>query len=155
MRIGHAPSVGSKRTGFAKAGLPPKPGHAAPGTGWTRLILVCLLAGVAARIVCAQELKVNDLGTLEPGLRAAMAARERANVEGDTTRIETLLAPEYVQTDIGGRVQTRSEWLATYFRPLAEMIRAGEFRWTAWEETDVRTRSFGETVIAVGKLRLE
>ena len=92
---------------------------------------------------------------LEPALKAAIAARERANVEGDTSLIESLMASEYVQTDIGGRVQTRSEWLASYFKPLAEMIRAGDFRWKVWEETDVRAFWFGDTVVVVGKLRLE
>jgi hypothetical protein len=84
-----------------------------------------------------------------------MAARDRANREGDIAQIEALLAAEYVQTDIGGRVLTRSEWLKSYFKPLAEMIRASQFRWTVWEETDVQTRSFGDTVVVVGKLKLE
>ena len=52
-------------------------------------------------------------------------------------------------------MQTKSEWLAGYFKPLAEMIRAGEFRWTAWEEKEVQARSFGDTVVVVGKLKLE
>jgi len=119
------------------------------------LVLVLLALGAANRIVSAQETKADDMATLEPELKAAMAAREKANREGDTALIEVLTASEYVQTDIGGRVQTRSEWLASYFKPLAEMIRAGDFRWKVWEETDVRARSFGDTVIVVGKLRLE
>jgi ketosteroid isomerase-like protein len=52
-------------------------------------------------------------------------------------------------------VLTRSEWLASYFKPLAEMIRAGQFRWTVWEEIDVQTHSFGDTVVVTGKLKLE
>src|ERR1700758_1296312 len=41
---------------------------------------------------------------LEPALKSAMDARDRANREGDVAQIEALMAPEYVQTDIGGRV---------------------------------------------------
>jgi len=120
-----------------------------------RLVLALLVLGVTSRIVWAQETKAGGMFQLEPELRAAMTAREKANREGDTGLIEALMTADYVQTDIGGRVQTRSEWLAGYFKPLAEMIRAGDFRWKVWEETDVRTRSYGDTVIVVGKLRLE
>ena len=35
------------------------------------------------------------------------------------------------------------------------MIKAGRFRWEAWEETDAQTRLFGDTVVVVGKLRLK
>ena len=95
------------------------------------------------------------MAALEPGLKSAMAARDKANREGDTAQIEVLMAAEYIQTDIGGRVLTRSEWLASYFKPLGEMIRASQFRWTVWEETDVQARTFGEAVVVVGKLKLE
>ena len=122
------------------------------GRGWVGLVLVCFLLPVVNRSATAQDSKANDTAALEPGLKAAMAARERANREGDTAQIEALMAPEYVQTDVGGRVLTRSEWLASYFKPLAEMIRTSQFRWTAWEETEVQTRSFGDTVVVVGKL---
>ncbi len=125
------------------------------GRGRIGLILVSLLAGVAIRTAWAQDSKVKDLATLEPDLKVAIAAREKANLQGDTAQIEALMAAEYVQTDIGGRVQSRSEWLASYFKPLAEMIRAGEFRWTVWEETEVQARSFGDTVVVVGNLKLE
>ena len=118
-------------------------------------VLVCLLLAIVRRNAIAQDSKPNDVAGVEPALKAAMAAREKANREGDTAQIEALMAEEYVQTDIGGRVQSRSEWLSSYFKPLAEMIRAGQFRWTVWEETGVQARSFGDTVVVMGKLKLE
>ena len=125
------------------------------GTRALGLVLLLFALGAANGIVLAQQAKTNAMAQLEPALRAAMAAREKANREGDTALIEALMAAEYVQTDIGGRVQTRSEWLSSYFKPLAEMLRAGDFRWNVWEESDVQPRVFGGTVIVVGKLRLE
>ena len=125
------------------------------GTRRRSLVLALLALGAATRVVLAQEPKATGRVQLEPELRAAMATREKANREGDTGLIEALMTTDYVQTDIGGRVQTRSEWLASYFKPLAEMIRAGDFRWTIWEETGVQARSYGDTVIVVGRLRLE
>jgi hypothetical protein len=92
---------------------------------------------------------------VEPALQVAMSERQKANLDGDTQKVELLMASEYVQTDIGGRVQNKSEWLSSYFRPLAEMIKTGQFRWEVWEETDAQTRSFGDTVVVVGKLRLK
>ena len=119
------------------------------------LALALLVLGIPNRNGWAQETRAKGMSALEPALRAALAARERANREGDTAQIEALMAAEYVQTDIGGRVQTRSEWLASYFKPLAEMIRAGEFRWKRWEEEDVRAFLFGDTVVVVGRMTLE
>ena len=51
---------------------------------------------------------------VEPALQVAMAERQKASLEGDTQKIELLMAPEYVQTDIGGRVQNKGEWLSSY-----------------------------------------
>jgi len=90
----------------------------------------------------------------DAALQSAMAERQRANREGDTAAIEALMVSEYVQTDIGGRIQDRDEWLASYFKPLADLIRSGRFHWETWEETAVQTRVFGDTAIAVGKLTL-
>lgn len=97
----------------------------------------------------------ESASAVEPALQVAMAERQKANLEGDTQKIDPLMAPEYVQTDIGGRVQNKSEWLSSYFRPLAEMIKAGQFRWEVWEESDAQIRSFGDTVVVVGRLRLK
>ena len=126
--------------------------------GAARLLVAVCVASMTLLCVAQDawaQTRTAEPSGLEPALRVAIAERQRANLEGDTRQIETLTAPEYVQTDIGGRVQGRSEWLASYFYPLAEMIKKGEFRWTVWEESDVQTRVFGDTVVVVGKLRLQ
>jgi hypothetical protein len=123
--------------------------------GWPVLVTLmgwlAILGGLSAQPVSVAE----GPRVVEPALESAMAERQKANLEGDTRKIEDLMAAEYVQTDIGGRVQTKSEWLSGYFKPLAEMIKAGQFRWEVWEETNTQTRSFGDTVVVVGKLRLK
>ncbi len=121
------------------------------------LVAVCV---VTMTLLCVSQdawaqTRTTDSTGLEPALRVAIAERQRANLEGDRRQIEALMAPEYVQTDVGGRVQARAEWLASYFTPLAEMIKRGEFKWTVWQESDVQTRVFGDTVVVVGKLKLE
>ena len=113
------------------------------------------LLWVAQEAWAQSQKAATESSGIEPALKVAIVERQRANLEGDTQQIEALMAAEYVQTDIGGRVQTKSEWLASYFKPLADMIKRGEFRWTVWEESDVQTRTFGDTVVVVGKLKLE
>ena len=53
----------------------------------------------------------------EAELGAAMAERMKANVEGDTEKIASSLADEYLQTDIYGYVQDKTAWLNEYFKP--------------------------------------
>lgn len=84
-----------------------------------------------------------------------MAARTKANLEGDTDKAENLMVDEYVQTDIFGRVQTKSEWLAEYFNPLAALIKSGQFRWEIWDEKDLQIRQFGDAVVVVGHSTLK
>jgi hypothetical protein len=119
------------------------------------LVLALLILVAGNQGIFAQATRADGIVNLEPALQAAMASREKANRDGDTPLIETLMTANYVQTDIGGRVQTRSEWLESYFKPLAALIRAGDFRWKAFEESDVQTRPYGDTVIVVGRLKLE
>jgi hypothetical protein len=97
------------------------------------------------------------IGTTElpPELRSAMAERKKANLQGDTEKIESQMVDEFLQTDIYGRVQNNAEWLTDYFKPLAALIKAGRFRWEIWEEKDVQARQFGDVVVVVGSLTLK
>jgi len=92
---------------------------------------------------------------VDPALQAAMAARTKANLEGDTDQVERLLADDYIQTDIFGNVQSKPEWLADYFKPLAVLIKAGKFHWDVWEEKDIDIRHFGDGVVVVGTLTIK
>lgn len=115
------------------------------------ILLSASLWGTPA--LSAQAVSANR--SVEAEFRALMAERKKANLEGDTQKIESLMADEYVQTDIVGRVQNKSEWLADYFRPLADLIKAGKFRWDEWDEHDVQVRTLGDTVVVVGGLTLK
>jgi len=119
--------------------------------GMWAVALVVLLGGWTA--VIGQG---NTGGAdLDPDLQSAMAARTKANLEGDTAKIESLMVDEYVQTDISGHVQSKSQWLAEYFKPLAALIKSGQFHWDIWGEKDVQVRRFGDTVVVVGNLTLK
>ena len=100
---------------------------------------------------------LNQTGasSVERDLRSAMDERHKAMVAGETDVVERLTADEYVQTDISGYVQDKSAWLNEYFRPLAALMKAGKFRWDAYEEKDVQIRSFGDTAIVIGSITLK
>jgi hypothetical protein len=74
--------------------------------------------------VIAQSVPAKS--SVDAQVRAVMAERTRASLERDTGKVESLMADDYLQTDIAGRVQTKSEWLAGYFRPLPKLIKAGK-----------------------------
>ena len=92
------------------------------------------------------------LSESEAELRATLAERMKAHVEGDTEKIASSLADEYLQTDIYGYVQDKTAWLDEYFKPLAELIKAGKFRWDTFNEKDVRIRAYGDSAVVMGSL---
>jgi hypothetical protein len=115
------------------------------------VVLVSWIWALTAVTVAAE---VNPT-TAEAQLRAAMTELGKANVDGDTDKADRLLAAGYVQTDISGHVQGKSEWLAEYFRPLAQLIKAGQFHWDLREEKDVQVRFFRDTAVVVGSLTMK
>jgi ketosteroid isomerase-like protein len=88
----------------------------------------------------------------EAEIRAVIAEGRKANVEGDAAKVVTLLADEYLQTDIYGYVQDKTAWLTEYFQPLAKLIKAGTFRWEIFEVRDVKIRVYGDSAVVIGSL---
>jgi len=84
-----------------------------------------------------------------------MAERRKASIEGDTEKIANSLADDYLQTDISGYVQDKTSWLNEYFKPLAELIRAGKFRWEVFEEKFIQIRAYGDAATVMGSLELK
>jgi len=95
------------------------------------------------------ETSVNDTG-----LRAAMARRQQAMIDGDEDVVDRLTAKEYAQTDIFGHVQDKAAWMSEYFRPLAALIKDGKFRWERYEERDLRLTVLGDTGVVTGELAM-
>jgi hypothetical protein len=90
----------------------------------TRAIVIFLLAAWCWRAPLAAQ--ATD-SSAEAELRAAMAERRKASLEGDSEKVANSLADEYLQTDISGYVQDKTAWLNEYFKPLAELIKTGKF----------------------------
>jgi len=88
-------------------------------------------------------------------LRAVMAELHKAALEGDSEKTASLMTDEYVQTDISGHFQEKTEWLNTYSKPLAELIKAGKFHWEVYEEKDVQIRIYDDAAIVMGTAELK
>lgn len=91
-------------------------------------------------------------GSAEAEIQSVMAQIRKASLEGDSDKVSSLMADEYLQTDISGHVQDKQTWLREYFYPLAELIKAGKFRWEVYERKDVQFRFYGESAVVIGSL---
>jgi len=111
--------------------------------------LALIFAGVVALPLLAAE--PTDRSA-EADLRATIEELRTASVKGDTQKIVASMTDDYLQTDISGLVQNKETWLKNYFIPLAELIKAGKFRWETYDLKDLEIRIYGETGIVVGAL---
>lgn len=116
-----------------------------------------LKSTVTIRATKLSDMPMNGVATpsTERELRMAMAERHKAMLAGDVDVVDRLTADEYVQTDISGYVQDKSAWLNEYFRPLAALMKAGKFRWDAYEEKDIQVRMFGDGAVVIGSMNLK
>ncbi len=88
----------------------------------------------------------------ETEIRSLMAQARKASLEGDSDKIASLMADEYLQTDISGHVQDKATWLKEYFNPIAGLIRAGKLRWEVYDRKDVQIRIYGDSAVVIGAL---
>ncbi len=97
----------------------------------------------------------SPISSSEAELRALMAERRQASLEGDSEKIANSMVDDYLQTDISGYVQDKTTWLHEYFNPLAELIKAGKLRWEIYDEKEVQLRLYGDTAVVIGSLELK
>ncbi len=69
-----------------------------------------------------------------------MAELRKANIEGDVETVANSMTDDYVQTDINGYRKDKTTWLNEYFKPLADLIKAGNFRWDEYERKNLQFR---------------
>ena len=88
----------------------------------------------------------------ENEIRATMEQMREASLAGDSARISHLMADDYLQTDISGHVQDKATWMKEYFKPIAELIKAGKFHWDIYERKDLQFRIYGTSAVVIGVL---
>jgi hypothetical protein len=115
------------------------------------LPLLATAAILSASNLSGQNASPGD-GSSEAEVRAVMAERHKASLEGDSEKIAASIIDHYLQTDIYGFVQNKDAWLKHYFIPLAELIKAHKFRWEVYDEKEVQIRIHGDTAVVIGTL---
>ena len=88
----------------------------------------------------------------EAELRTFMTELRRANIQGDVDTVANSITDDYIQTDINGYRQDKTTWLNEYFKPLADLIKAGKFHWDEYERTNLQFRFYGRCAIVTGEL---
>jgi ketosteroid isomerase-like protein len=107
---------------------------------------------IQATKIADENVETSDIDN-ESDLRAFMAELRKASIEGDTDTIANSITDDYVQTDISGYRQDKTTWLNEYFRPLADLIKAGKFHWDEYERRNLEFRFYGGCAIATGELQ--
>lgn len=91
----------------------------------------------------------------EAELRGFMAELRKASIQGDVDTAANSTTDDYVQTDINGYRQDKTTWLNEYFRPLADLIKAGKFHWDEYERKNLQFRFYGDCAVVTGELQLK
>ncbi len=93
---------------------------------------------------------------VEEEIREMIGKFDDAVAAGDVQQVESLLADPYFHTDIYGVFQDKQSWLASWLKPQAEGLRAGDFRWEIYRSDEIQVYLIGDDVaIAVGRWTLK
>ena len=112
------------------------------------LILFSITIGATAQ----QPNSPPPADSAEAELRAFMAELRKASIGGDAETVANSMTDDYIQTEITGYRQDKITWLNEYFRPLADLINAGKFRWDEYERKNLQFRFYGDCAIVTGEL---
>ena len=121
-------------------------------TSMKLLVILLTLLSTTIGATAQQPNSPKPADSPEVELRAFMAELRKASIEGDVDTIANSMTDDYVQTDINGYRQDKTTWLNEYFRPLADLIKAGKFHWVEFERTNLQFRFYGHCAIVTGEL---
>jgi imidazolonepropionase-like amidohydrolase/ketosteroid isomerase-like protein len=88
----------------------------------------------------------------EAELSAFMTELRGANIQDDVDTVANSITDDYIQTDINGYRQDKTTWLNEYFKPLADLIKAGKFHWDEYERQNLQFRFYGDCAVVTGEL---
>ncbi len=78
-----------------------------------------------------------------------------AFLAGDVETVRRMTAEDYLQTDVNGKVQDKSAWLAEYYMPIVERMKARQFKWDVLERKDSQVRRYGNVAVLIGRTTLK
>ena len=116
-------------------------------------VVLLTLFSIATGTTAQQPNLPQPADSAETELRAFMAELRKASIDGDVNTIANSITDDYVQTDINGYRQDKTRWLNEYFRPLADLIKAGKFHWDEYERKNLQFRFYGDCAVVTGDLQ--
>lgn len=91
----------------------------------------------------------NENSQTEQEVRDAFSQFSDAFVKADTVVLRSLLADDYVHTNVNGGVLDKTRWLA-FAKTRHEDLQSGKVRIDAYRNDDLRIRVYGETAVVTG-----
>ena len=115
-----------------------------------RVVLLVLACDWAA--LSAAQLSKPD--ATETEFLEAVERFYAAFLAGDFAAVRDMTAADYLQTDVNGKIQTKEAWLAEYYRPIAEGIKGGTFKWEVFDRKVESIRMQGDVGVLLGTTTL-
>jgi ketosteroid isomerase-like protein len=118
------------------------------------LLLTFAVSSFVAGQTISRESKKSK--RLEQEIRQTIQEFDTAVSTGNVQKVESLIADEYLHTDIYGKIQDKNSWLATWLKPLAADLKAGKYSWEIYRSDDIQVNIFSDGVaVAVGRWTLK
>lgn len=80
----------------------------------------------------------------EEEIKKLEADRSKAQVQGDTVKLDQLLAPEFMEVNAAGQIRTKQENIDGHT--------SGQTHWEKFELDGLTVRVYGETAVVSGRL---
>ena len=100
-----------------------------------------------ASAVCALILLVTPLrpqtSHAEEEIKKAEAERSTAQVRGDASKLDELLASEFMEVNAAGQIRTKQENIDGH--------KSGQTHWERFDLDDLSVRVYGETAVVTGR----
>jgi ketosteroid isomerase-like protein len=116
-----------------------------------RFVVAAMLAFVAMPLCNCK--RVHDNSDAERAVMDAQRHWEEALKQFDLKSVQSLLAEDYSQTDLRGKVQDRASWFE-YFKSYVTAVRSGDAQFEiSFEDTKVRV--YGNAAVVTGGARVK
>ena len=80
----------------------------------------------------------------EEEIKTLEAERSKAQVQGDTGKLDELLAPEFMEVNVAGQIRTKRENIDGH--------KSGQAHWERFDLDELSVRVYGETAVVSGHL---
>ncbi|HVH88500.1 MAG TPA: nuclear transport factor 2 family protein [Terriglobales bacterium] len=109
------------------------------GAYFTILCVLCMQSlGMRGQVDSSDPAKVaEEITRLEQD-------RSKAQVQGDVSKLNELLAPEFMEMNVAGQIRTKAENIQAHT--------SGQIHWQAFDISDTKVQVYGNTAIVTGRL---